>query len=506
MDLSPSNYLLILSVLLFASILVSKASYKIGAPMLLLFLGIGLIAGQEIKFEDTSATNLIGELALVFILFSGGMDTKFRDIRPVVAQGVLLSTFGVLLTALFLGFSIYGLSLVPFVPVKFSLAESLLLASIVSSTDAASVFSIFRSQSSTLKNNLRPMLELESGSNDPMAYILTVSLTGFLVAQETGGETISIHGAIGNFALSMVLGALLGLVMGYAIVWVINKARLYVEGLYPILLLTLAAFTFAATKNLHGNGFLAVYIAGLILGNANFVHKKSMINFHEGFAWLMQLLLFITLGLFADLWALKTVAVVGVIISVVMIFAVRPLAVLLCLAPFRIEKKSLAFVSWGGLRGAVPIVFALIPLTAEGFDEETAKLIFNIVFVISVSSLVIQGTTLFKVAKWLGLSEDDELETHSVFDRETEDLNTFMSDFTLGANDAGIGKTLAQLAFPQGALVIMIKRKEKFITPRAATNLEKGDILQLQADTKEHLDQAKTILRGGNDASATVLH
>lgn len=464
--------------------------------MLLLFLGIGLLAGQEIKFEDTGATNLIGELALVFILFSGGMDTKFRDIRPVVAQGVLLSTLGVLLTALFLGLAIFGLAQIPFVPIKFSLMESLLLASIVSSTDAASVFSIFRSQSSTLKNNLRPMLELESGSNDPMAYILTITLTSFLVAKSSGAETVSISSAIFGFVISMTVGAALGFLMGKLIVLIINKAQLYVEGLYPILLLTLAAFTFAATKLCHGNGFLAVYLAGLILGNANFVHKKSMINFHEGFAWLMQLLLFITLGLFADLWALQTVAVVGLIISLVMIFAARPLAVLLCLAPFRIEKKSLAFVSWVGLRGAVPIVFALIPLTAEGFDKETAKLIFNIVFVISVSSLIIQGTTLFKIAKWLGLSEDEKATPRSVFDRETEELNTFMSDFTLAGTDAGSGKTLAQLAFPRGALVVMIKRKANFLTPRGSTELREGDILQLQADTPEHLEEVKSILRG----------
>jgi len=502
MDLSASNYLFILSILLFTSILASKATYKIGAPMLLLFLGIGLFAGQEIKFEDTEATNLIGEIALVFILFSGGMDTKFRDIKPVVAQGVLLSTLGVLLTAIFLGLAIFGLAQIPFVPIKFSLAESLLLASIVSSTDAASVFSIFRSQSSTLKNNLRPMLELESGSNDPMAYILTVSLTSFLVAQRAGTETISISSAILNFAISMAVGAAFGLAMGKLIVKIINKAKLYVEGLYPILLLTLAAFTFAATKMCHGNGFLAVYLAGLILGNADFIHKKSMINFHEGFAWLMQLLLFITLGLFADLWALKTVAIVGIIISLVMIFAVRPLAVLLCLAPFRIGKKSLAFVSWVGLRGAVPIVFALIPLTNPDFDEGTAKLIFNIVFVISVSSLIIQGTTLFKIAKWLGLSEDDAQKPPSVFNRETEELNTFMSDFTLKKTDAGTGKTLAQLGFPRGALVVMIKRNSKFLTPQGgSTELHEGDILQLQADTEEHLETAKSLLRGNDKKS-----
>lgn len=495
MNFTPDNYLFIFSLLLFASIMASKASYKIGAPMLLLFLGIGLLAGQEVSFQNTETTSLLGELALVFILFSGGMDTKFKDIRPVVAQGVVLSTVGVLLTAGLLGGAIYGLSRMPFIDINFSFAESLLLGSIVSSTDAASVFSIFRSQNATLKNNLRPMLELESGSNDPMAYVLTVSLTAFLVAQNAGTQPPQIPDAATKLAVSMCLGGALGFVFGKLMVFVVNKAQLYVEGLYPVLILAMTAFSFAATKMLNGNGFLAVYIAGLILGNANFVHKKSMLNFHEGFAWLMQLLLFITLGLFADFAAIKTVGVIGVIISLILIFAARPLAVVLCLLPFGMKLRDTAFVSWVGLRGAVPIVFALIPLSTPGFDTETARLIFNIVFFISVSSLLLQGTTLFKVAKKLGLTREDAPREHSVFDRETEEFNTLMSDFRLEENDAGTGKTLAQLAFPRGALVVMIKRRENYLTPRGNTLLLAGDILQLQADTEEHLEEAKTILR-----------
>ncbi|MBQ7331679.1 MAG: potassium/proton antiporter, partial [Opitutales bacterium] len=327
MNFTPDNYLLIFSILLFASILASKASYKIGAPMLLLFLGIGILAGQEVSFENTQTTSLVGELALVFILFAGGLDTKFRDIQPVMAQGVILSTFGVLLTAGLLGGAIYGLSNLPFVAIHFSLAESLLLGSIVSSTDAASVFSIFRSQRTTLKNNLRPMLELESGSNDPMAYVLTVSLTTYLVAQNTGTEVPEVRTAVFQLAVSMGLGGALGYAFGKLMVFVINKAQLYVEGLYPVLVLAMTAFSFAATKMLGGNGFLAVYLAGLILGNANFIHKKALMTFHEGFAWLMQLLLFITLGLFANFAAIKAVAMIGIIISLILIFAVRPLSV-----------------------------------------------------------------------------------------------------------------------------------------------------------------------------------
>ena len=498
MNFTPDNYLLIFSVLLFASILASKASYKIGVPMLLLFLGIGILAGQEIVFENTLTTSLIGELALVFILFAGGLDTKFRDVRPVLPQGIILSTLGVLLTAGLLGFAIFGLSNLPFVAIHFTLPESLLLGAIVSSTDAASVFSIFRSQRTTLKNNLRPMLELESGSNDPMAYVLTVSLVTYLVAQNTGTEIPQIRTAVFQLTVSLGLGAALGFAFGKLMVFVINKAQLYVEGLYPVLILAMTAFAFAATKMLNGNGFLAVYLAGLILGNANFIHKRSMLNFHEGFAWLMQLLLFISLGLFANFAAIKAVAVVGIIISLILIFAVRPLAVALCLAPFRAGTRALAFVSWVGLRGAVPIVFALIPLSTPGFDEKTATLIFNIVFFISVSSLVLQGTTLFKTAKWLRLTVDENTPPPSAFDRSTEDINTVNAEITLSKNDAGTGKTLAELAFPHGTLVVMMKRGENFLTPRGNVVLQAGDILQLQADTPEHLRDAEQKLTLGN--------
>lgn len=503
MNFTPDNYLFIFSMLLIASIFASKASYKIGAPMLLLFLGIGLLAGQKISFGNTETMSLVGELALVFILFSGGMDTKFGDIRPVVARGVALSTLGVLLTAGLLGAAVFGLSRLPFVGVRFSLEESLLLGAIVSSTDAASVFSIFRSQGATLKNNLRPLLELESGSNDPMAYVLTISLTAFLVARNAGTEPPQILAAASKLVVNMSIGGALGFAFGRLMVLVINRARLYVEGLYPVLILAMTAFSFAATKMLGGNGFLAVYLAGLILGNANFVHKKSMRNFYEGFAWLMQLLLFITLGLFADFAAMRTVAAAGVAVSLILIFAARPLAVILCLLPFRMKAREVSFVSWVGLRGAVPIVFALIPLSTPGFDAGTARLIFNIVFFISVSSLLLQGTTLFKAAKKLGLTLDEAPRERSVFDRETEEFNTQMSDFTLAETDAGTGQTLARLAFPRGALVVMIKRGNEFLTPRGNTVLRAGDVLQLQADTAENLEKAKAALHY-SAASGTV--
>ena len=499
MTFTPDNYLLLGSLLLLGSIFAGKATYKIGAPLLLLFLGIGLLCGEKITFTNSSALSLLGELALVFILFSGGLDTKYADIRPVAARGSILATFGVLLTALFLGGFIYGISQLEFVPLQFNFAESLLLGSIVSSTDAASVFSIFRSKNTALKHNLRPLLELESGSNDPMAYVLTATLVAYVANTGSGEETQSLWIVFPDVLINLGIGAAAGALFGKILVRVINRVNLLVEGLYPVMMIALMALTFSATQTLHGNGFLAVYIAGMILGNAKFIHKKMIIKFYDGFAWLMQILLFLMLGLFADMKSIRDVAFGGILISLFLIFVARPLAVGACLAPFRPNRSVFVFTSWVGLRGAVPIVFALIPLTTPGFDPEIATLIFNTVFLISVSSLLIQGTTFFAAANYLKLTCESDAPSCSAFDKDLEEINTRLSEIYLESKHYGAGKTLAELAFPRGVLVVMIKRGNDFLTPIGSTRLHAGDILQLQADTPENLTAARKQLIREND-------
>lgn len=500
MTFTPDNYLLLGSLLLLGSIFAGKATYKIGAPLLLLFLGIGLLCGEKITFTDSASLSLLGELALVFILFSGGLDTKYADIRPVAVRGSILATFGVLLTALFLGGFIYGISLLDWVPLQLSFVESLLLGSIVSSTDAASVFSIFRSKNTALKHNLRPLLELESGSNDPMAYVLTATLVAYIAAENAGTETQSLWGIFPDVFVNLGIGAVAGMLFGKILVRLINRINLFVEGLYPVMMVALMALTFSATQTLHGNGFLAVYIAGMILGNAKFVHKKMIIKFYDGFAWLMQILLFLMLGLFADMEAIHEVAFGGILISLFLIFVARPLAVGACLAPFSPNWRVLTFTSWVGLRGAVPIVFALIPLTTPGFDDATATLLFNTVFFISVSSLLIQGTTFFTVANRLGLARESGESASSVFDKDLEEINTAFSEIRLEPTHFGVGKTLAELTFPRGALVVMIKRGNDFLTPIGSTKLLSGDILQIQADTAEQLAAVRKQLTQKNNA------
>ncbi len=500
MTFTPDNYLLIGSLLLLGSIFAGKATHKIGAPLLLLFLGIGLLCGEKISFTDSAALSLLGELALVFILFSGGLDTKYADVRPVAVRGGVLATFGVFLTALFLGAFIFAVSKLDFVPLNFSFAESLLLGAIVSSTDAASVFSIFRSKNTGLKHNLRPLLELESGSNDPMAYVLTATLVSHVAASGQGEAPAAFWTAVPAVLMNLGVGALAGALFGLVFVRLINRINLIVEGLYPVMMVALTALTFSATKTCGGNGFLAVYVAGMILGNAPFVHKRLITKFYDGFAWLMQLSLFLTLGLFADVSAIKSVAAGGILISLFLIFVARPLAVGVCLAPFRPTARVFAFTSWVGLRGAVPIVFALIPLTTPGVDPETAKMIFNTVFFISVSSLVIQGTTLFAAAKRLGLTIEESAPAPSAFDKETEAIDAGYAEIAIAGTAPVVGKTLAELALPRGALVVMIRRENRFLTPTGATRLEAGDILRIQADTPEHLAAARERLEGSAEA------
>lgn len=388
MIFSSENILLIGSILLFVSIVISKTGSRFGIPTLLLFLFVGMLFGSDglgIQFHDKADAQFIGMVALTIILFSGGMDTKIEEIRPVWKPGVVLSTLGVFLTALLTGLFIWFLSGMSWSNIALPLTTSLLLAATMSSTDSASVFAILRSQKMNLKHNLRPMLELESGSNDPMAYMLTIALIQFI--QSTGN---SMTGVAFAFFTQFIVGLAIGYIMGQAIVLLVNKLNIGNQSLYPILVLSLAFFTFAITDLLHGNGYLAVYITGIIVGNKKIMFRREIARFVDGFNWLFQIILFLTLGLLINPSELLDVALVGLLISLFMIFLGRPLSVILCLLPFRkIPLKAKHFVSWVGLRGAVPIIFATYPVIA---GVEGSNVIFNIVFFITLVSLIVQGS------------------------------------------------------------------------------------------------------------------
>ena len=400
MTISFELFLLIGSLLLFLSLLAGKTGYKYGVPTLLLFLLIGCLTGTDglglIHFNSPELAQYIGVLALNVILFSGGMDTRVSEIKPVVLPGLMLATVGVLLTAFLTGVFIYLITNSFVHSVTFGFVESMLLASIMSSTDSASVFSILRSKGLQLKQNLRPLLELESGSNDPMAYMLTIVLIQFLQSPDVSGWEV-----VWLLVKQLVLGGVCGLLLGKLSVKVINKINLNNDALYSVLLLTVMFFLFGFTSFVGGNGYLAVYAGGLLIGNHRFVHKRSSLKFFDGLTWLFQIVMFLSLGLLVNPSELLPVAGIGLLIGLFMIILARPLSVFLTLLPFKqFDVKGKLFASWVGLRGAVPIIFATYPWIA-GTPE--AKMMFNIVFFITILSLVVQGTMISKVAHWLHL-------------------------------------------------------------------------------------------------------
>lgn len=486
--------LLGLSVLFLLSIMAGKASSKFGVPALLLFLLVGMLCGSDglgIQFEDIYVAQTIGTVALCIILFSGGMDTKISEIKPVAAQGLVLATVGVALMSLITGVLVWFIMGMTMESAGIGLMASLLLASTMSSTDSASVFAILRSKGLHLKNNLRPTLELESGSNDPMAYILVLVFMDIVKA----GTTPSVWYVLGMIAMQLCIGLLAGFAFGKLAVWAINRIKIDNSSLYPILVFTFCIFIFSATYFMKGNGYLAVYVGGLIIGNSSFQHKRSTMGFFNGLTWLFQLLMFLTLGLLVNPHELLDVWLPGLIISVVMIFVSRPISVLLSLLPFRkIALRDKIYISWCGLRGAVPIIFAILPLAA---DVPHARLIFNIVFFCTLVSLLVQGTSLPIVAKWLKLDDEtDDLKGLEDFDVDfSDEIKSVTTEITVTGKVLERGNHLMDWGLPDKTLVVMVKRGTKFFVPTGKTVLHEGDKLLIITDDQAALKETYKTLQ-----------
>ncbi|MDD4848753.1 MAG: potassium/proton antiporter [Bacteroidales bacterium] len=491
MPITTEHFLLVGSILLFVSLIAGKTGYKFGVPTLLLFLIVGMFAGTDglgLQFDSPFIAQAIGVFALVIILFSGGMDTKIQDIKPVMGEGIILATLGVLLTSAITGFFIYEAAKWFFPETKFTLLEALLLASVMSSTDSASVFSILRSKGIHLKERLRPLLELESGSNDPMAFMLTITL--IQVIQMSGME-----GGYGKiillFFLQIIIGAIAGILLGKLFVKINNKIDLQNDALYVVLMLASAFFIFSFTSVIYGNGYLAVYLGGLIIGNKKFVHKRSISKFFDGLTRLSQILMFLTLGLLVNPHELIDVIGIGLCIGFFMILLSRPISVFISLLPFRkLSFKARTYVSWVGLRGAVPIIFAMYPWIS---GLENSKLIFNIVFFITILSLVIQGTTVGKMADWLGVSDKTvEKNKQRSFEEQlpdANDLNSKMSEIIIQKDNLKFGNRLMDMPFSEGTLAIMLKRKEQYIIPSGKTEIQVGDILIFITTNQKELEK-----------------
>ena len=482
MVFTAENILLIGSVLIFSSIIISKTGYRFGIPTLLLFLLVGMLFGSDglgLQFNSARDAQFIGMIALSIILFSGGMDTKFQDIKPVLKPGIVLSTVGVLLTTVLTGVFIYFLSGLTHTNIELTMMASLLLAATMSSTDSASVFSLLRSQRMNLKENLRPMLELESGSNDPMAYMLTIVLIQII----SSGSELSLAVVGRDLLVQFLIGGIVGYAFGRFAVWLVNRINLSNSSLYPILLLSIVFATFTITDLLKGNGYLAVYIAGVIVGNARLVYRKEINTFMNGLTWLFQIIMFLSLGLLVNPHEMFDIAAVALLIGLFMIVIARPVSVFACLLPFRnISNKARLFVSWVGLRGAVPIIFATYPVIA-GIDG--SQQLFNIVFFITLLSLVVQGMSISSFARWLHLDLPEEKEGNEFGVELPDEIDTKLEDMTLTTEMLAGGNRLKDMNIPKGSLVMLVKRGNEFIIPNGQVELHAGDKLLFISENKD---------------------
>ena len=460
-----------LAAFLLAAILGSKVATRTGAPVLLLFLALGMLAGSDgvggFYFDNPWLAQSVGVVALAFILFSGGLNTPWQDVRPVLKQGLALSTLGVTLTALCVGWFAATF-------LGFSLAEGVLLGAIIASTDAAAVFAVLNSKSVRLQGRLKELLELESGSNDPMAVFLTVGMLQLI--SNPGQSPLTL---IPLFVLQMGLGALIGVAAGRAAVWLINRLRLEYDGLYPVLSLAVVLCTYGGTALVGGNGFLAVYLAGLVMAQQDFVHKRSLVQFHDGLAWLMQIAMFVTLGLQVFPSRLPGVALSGLYVTLFLIFAARPLSVFLALAPTKLSLREKLFISWVGLRGAAPIVLATFPLLAGVAQADT---IFHLVFFIVLTSVLLQGTLIIPMAKWLKVYDSTPPRSSPLaYVMQDRTIANDLAEIHVPPGAPAVGRQLVDLHLPHDVLVVLIGRGGDMIVPRGGTVIEAGDAVLVLA-------------------------
>ncbi|PIP88822.1 MAG: potassium/proton antiporter [Bdellovibrionales bacterium CG12_big_fil_rev_8_21_14_0_65_38_15] len=464
------------SFLLIACVLMSKLTGRVGIPTLLVFIGVGMLAGSEgiggILFDDHSLAQTIGIISLVLILFSGGLDTEWKRIKPYIPHGLSLATFGVLITCGLVGvFGKYALN--------FSWLEALLLGAIVSSTDAAAVFTVLRARGLSFTTGLREVLELESGSNDPMAVFLTL-----LFIQLLGAKDLSYPALFASFFLQMGIGFIVGAGVGRWLRVLLNKVRLEFEGLYPVLTISFALLTYAITQRLGGNGFLAVYIAALILGRSTFIHKKSLILFHDSIAWLMQILMFLALGLLVYPSDLVNVTSDGVILAIFMLLIARPVAVFVTMAPTSFNWREKMMISWMGLRGAVPIVLCTYALSAEA---SKSGLIFNIVFFVVLVSTLVQGFTLKPLASLLKVAVEVKKKIRFPFEYVSgSEMQDELKEIEIPRDSIVVGKAIAELNLPQKLLIVLLRRGEDVFAPRGSTVFQPLDSLLILAETVEY--------------------
>lgn len=484
--LTTEIYLLAAGVLLLISLIVSRLGGRLGIPGLLLFLGVGMLAGSDglgIQFSDYRLAQALGTVALCFILFQGGLTTHWGETRPVIRRGLSLATLGVLITAgVMATFAHFALNLPWLV--------AWLLGAVVSSTDASAVFSVLKERALGLKGDIGPLLEFESGGNDPMAVFLTVGLLELIANPGMGVLEI-----VPLFVKQMVIGGVLGAALGRAALLMLNRLQLQFEGLYSVLTLALALTIFSVTAVVGGSGFLAIFIAGIILGNADFLHKRSLLSFHDGLAWLMQVAMFLTLGLLVNPRELLPTAGLALACALVLVFVARPVSVFISLAASRMPVRHKTMVAWVGLRGAVPIVLATFPLLA-GVPQ--AQVLFNVVFFIVLTSVLLQGTTLTLAADLLDLRTARTVPAApSMTYTPTGHSKNALVEVEVRPGSPADGQRIVDLHLPPEALVVLIHRAGEYLIPRGATRLMAGDSVQVLAQEEELREVQRWLGHGG---------
>ncbi len=465
--------MIICGLVLLICITSSKVLYKFGVPMLLIFIILGMLFGSDgvvgIYFDNYELTRELCSFGLVFIMFYGGFGTNWKEAKPVARESILMSTFGVIITSGLTGLFCYFV-------LKTSLLEGLLIGSIVGSTDAASVFSILRSQKLNLKGEIASILEVESGSNDPVAYMLTLIV---LTLMNNGGISSIVPIVIGQ----IIFGILIGVILSKLTVYIMRNANFEVDGFYTIFITAIAILSYALSEWVGGNGYLSVYIAGIVIGNSKIPHKRSLVHFFDGVSWIMQIMLFFVLGLLAFPSELPSVIGSSILISIFMIIIARPIATFSILSWFKIPFKQQLFVSWVGLRGAASIVFAIYAITS-GIPLEND--IFHIIFFIALLSVAIQGTLIPKVARKLDLVDDTKTVLKTFTDYQ-EDRSTTLIEYNVDSNNTWKEKTIMEANIPEEILIVMIKRDSEIIVPKGSTLIKQGDILVLSGNNIEYL-------------------
>lgn len=465
------SLLLFFAVLFLFCILLSKFSDKLGIPSLIIFLGVGMLAGSDgvlgVHFSDHLIAQNVGMIALIFVLYASGLDTDFNAIKPVFGRGIILATFGVVLTAL-------AIIPVAMLLLDFSAMEAFLLGAIISSTDAAAVFAILKAKKISLRNNISPLIELESGSNDPMAIFLT--LTIIQVFSLSSADT-SLYAWIKTLLMQFSIAIFFGYIFGVSLPSIFNRLRLKISGLYPVFSIAWVLLLYTICFKIGGNGYLAVYIAGIFINKREFVYKKNLIGFHDGIAWAMQIVIFLVLGLLVFPSELPAVALPAFAIAIWLMLVARPIGVFVSLAFSKFNINDKLFISWVGLRGVVPIVLATY---VYGTDIIHANLIFNTIFVIVLLSICIQGMSVGFAADKFNVKIQDLPDLNE--QKSSPIFTNALHQATLFFGSKLIGKTIVQLELPTEFLVILIKRNNEYIKPTGSFVFEENDILLIQCD------------------------